>query len=199
MPAEHADLRAFELRRARAGTSRRPLADGPVAVRYPRGSAPGGPVPDAVEPLPPTARVAFEAGCGPEAPDGRGDAPDVSVLAVGRMVGVAVDAAAEVCRSGASCRVYDMRWVKPVDADAVRAAAASRLVVTMEDGTVSGGFGSGVLESMADQGLVARVLRLGLPDSYVGHGSTPDLLRDLGLDVDGVARSVLEGLANLSR
>ncbi len=175
------------------------LADGPVAVRYPRGSAPGGPVPDAVEPLPPTARVAFEAGCGPEAADGRGEAPDVSVLAVGRMVGVAVDAAAEVCRSGASCRVYDMRWVKPVDADAVRAAAASRLVVTMEDGTVSGGFGSGVLESMADQGLVARVLRLGLPDSYVGHGSTPDLLRDLGLDVDGVARSVLEGLANLSR
>ena len=171
------------------------LAEGPVAVRYPRGSAPGGPVPESVEPLPMTARVAFEAGCG----DDDSVAPEVSILAVGRMVGTAVEAAAEVARNGATCRVYDMRWVKPVDADAVRAASSSRLVVTMEDGTVTGGFGSGVLESMADQGLAARVLRLGLPDAFVGHGSTSDLLADLGLDAGGVAASVLEGLANLPR
>lgn len=176
-----------------AGALRAALeAEGPVAVRYPRGEARGIAVPDEVEPLPFTARVVWEPAEEPARP------VEVSVLAVGRMVQVAKEAALFLEERGVACRVYDMRWVKPIDRAAVGAAAQSRLVVTLEDGTVCGGFGAGVLEVMADEGLMASVLRLGLPDDYVGHGSVADLFAELSLDAPGVARSILKRLGSLT-
>ncbi len=160
-------------------------ARGPVAVRYPRGTARGVEVPGDYDALPYEARTVYESDAAPRA----------AVLAVGRMVGVAEEAARILADGGVPCRVVDMRWVKPVDAAAVRAAAACPLVVTLEDGTVCGGFGSAVLETMADLGLGAPVLRLGLPDAYVGHGAVGDLFAELGLDAAGVARSVADRLA----
>jgi 1-deoxy-D-xylulose-5-phosphate synthase len=159
------------------------LADGgPVAVRYPRGRARGVELPcGAPEPLPPVARVALELPCA------RAGAPRVAVLAVGRMVGVACEAAELVAARGASVRVMDMRWVKPVDAEAVAQAAACDLVLTVEEGTVCGGFGSAVLESLADQGLSVPVVRLGLPDDFVGHGSVDELFEEVGLTPAAIA------------
>ena len=167
-------------------------ADGPVAVRYPRGKGRGVPTSPDVEPLPATARVVFEPAAGGQTP------VEVAILAVGRMVEVAEDAARLLAEAGVSCRVYDMRWVKPVDAEAVCAAAQSSLVVTIEDGTVCGGFGSAVLETMADTACLAPVLRLGLPDDYVGHGSVDELFEELGLTGAGVAASVQERLSALA-
>ena len=162
-------------------------ADGPVAVRYPRGSARGVAVPEDYDPLPFEARTVLES-------DGR---PDVVFLAVGRMVGVACDAAGLLADRGIRCRVVDMRWVKPVDAVAVRASCGARLVVTVEDGTICGGFGSAVVECMADEGVSAQVLRLGLPNAYVGHGAVSELFARLGLDSQGIAVSVAEKLSSI--
>jgi len=166
------------------------LEGGPVAVRYPRGSACGTELPGEVEPLPFASRVVW----GPE----KAGASAVTLLAVGRMVATARGAAELLAQAGVACRVVDMRWVKPLDVDAVREAARGRLAVTLEDGTVSGGFGSAVAETVADEALGVPVLRLGLPDAFVGHGSTADLFADLGLDAAGVARSVEDRLARIA-
>ena len=163
---------------------------GPIAVRFPRGKAQGVALPEHVEPIDDHARLVHGAAEGPV---------DVSFLAVGRMVRSAVEAAQELEERGISARVLDMRWVKPVDVCAVQAAARdSRLLVSVEDGTVAGGFASAVLETLADAGLEAQVLRLGLPDAFVGHGTVEGLLSMLGLDAHGIAESVahrLEGVA----
>ena len=164
-------------------------ADGPVAVRYPRGAAKEMTIPSEVESLPYTARKALAAQA----------VPDVSFLAVGRMVSEALGAAEILSADGLVADVYDMRWVKPIDCAAVREACRAGLVVTLEEGTVSGGFGSGVLEVMADEGLAAPVLRLGLPDAYVGHGTVSELFAELGLDPASIAVSVKERLDSLNR
>ncbi len=185
-PSDEAEL-AAALRAALAG-------EGPYAIRFPRGAAMGVEVPADVSAMPQQARVVFE-------PEGLSEAavPDVCFLAVGRMVYSATQAAELLGAQGVSARVYDMRWVKPLDEDAVAQAARSTLVVTVEDGTLSGGFGSAVLECMASlpAGRKADVLRLGLPDAFVGHGGVAELFASLGLDPQGIARSVAARLAEV--
>ncbi len=185
-PSDEAEL-AAALRAALAGV-------GPYAIRFPRGAAMGVEVPADVSAMPQQARVVFE-------PEGLSEAavPDVCFLAVGRMVYSATQAAELLGAQGVSARVYDMRWVKPLDEDAVAQAARSALVVTVEDGTLSGGFGSAVLECMASlpAGRKADVLRLGLPDAFVGHGGVAELFASLGLDAQGIARSVAARLAEV--
>ena len=165
-------------------------ATGPIAVRFPRGKAQGVALPEHVGPIDDHARVVHGAAEG---------LVDVSFLAVGRMVHSAVEAAQELEERGISARVFDMRWVKPVDARAVQAAAHdSRLLVSVEDGTLAGGFGSAVLETLADAGLEAQVLRLGLPDAFVGHGTVEGLLSMLELDAHGIAESVAHRLEDVA-
>lgn len=169
------------------------LGEVPYAIRFPRGAAMGVEVPQEVEPLPLQSRVAFEpAGLSAEA------VPDVSILAVGRMVAHATQAAELLSSRGITARVYDMRWVKPLDEQAIHAASRSSLVVTVEDGTLAGGFGSAVLEGMAQDASAPKpdVLRLGLPDAFVGHGSVAELFASLGLDPAGIASSVEARLAH---
>ncbi len=185
-PSDEAEL-AAALRAALAG-------EGPYAIRFPRGAAMGVEVPADVCAMSQQTRVVFE-------PEGLSEAavPDVCFLAVGRMVYSATQAAELLGAQGVSARVYDMRWVKPLDEDAVAQAARSALVATVEDGTLSGGFGSAVLECMASlpAGRKADVLRLGLPDAFVGHGGVAELFASLGLDAQGIARSVAARLAEV--
>jgi 1-deoxy-D-xylulose-5-phosphate synthase len=120
---------------------------------------------------------------------------DVSLLAIGRMVGPALDAAHLLADQGIEAAVYNMLWVKPLDEEAVREAAAAPLVVTIEEGTVTGGFGTAVLETLGRQSLGAarpltQVLTLGVPDAFVSHGSTEQLLKDLGLTAPQIAERV---------
>jgi 1-deoxy-D-xylulose-5-phosphate synthase len=177
-PSDEAEL-ACALKRALEG-------EGPYAIRFPRGAAVGVEVPSEPQSLPMRARLVYGAEQGKV---------DVCLLAVGRMVGACKDAAARLESQGLSVRVCDMRWVKPVDAEAVRhAAQSSRLICTVEDGTVCGGFGSAVLECMSDEGLTCPTLRLGLPDAFVGHGSVDELFGSMGLDGSGIAASVTQRL-----
>jgi 1-deoxy-D-xylulose-5-phosphate synthase len=153
--------------------------DGPFALRYPRGSAPSA----GSAPLQP-----LEIGRMSVVRDGT----DVALLAVGKMVGVAVEAAETLQGEGISCTVVDARFVKPLDSDIPALAARHRAVVTVEDGTTIGGFGDAVLEALAQAGVTVPVRRLGLPDSFIEHGAQPLLLHKLGLDAEGVATATRE-------
>ncbi|MDP2182011.1 MAG: 1-deoxy-D-xylulose-5-phosphate synthase, partial [Actinomycetota bacterium] len=162
------------------------VADGPVAIRYPRGVGAGVALPD--EP------TVFEAGRAQV----RCVGTDVALLAVGRMVGVAELAARMLGQDGVSASVVDMRWVKPIDHEAISAAATShRLVVTLEENTEAGGFGSGVLESLADLDIRVPVLRMAVPDCFVTHGATDKLLSEVGLTPEGVHGAVLRRIAGM--
>ena len=153
---------------------------GPVAVRYSRGSAPKGTC----------APEAWESGKAVLARQGT----DASLLAVGDMVSVALQAAELLQQQGTGIAVYDMRWVKPVDAEAVAAACSAGPVFTLEDNTTVGGFGSAVLEAAAARGLRAHVTCFGLPDAFVGQGSVAELLEAVGLASAQVAQRIAEAL-----
>jgi 1-deoxy-D-xylulose-5-phosphate synthase len=148
--------------------------DGPFAIRYPRGTAP-------------------HAGSAPlrRLEIGRmsvvREGGDVALLAVGKMVGVAVEAAQQLEREGLSCTVVDARFIKPIDPAIGPLAARHRAVLTIEDGTTIGGFGDAVLEVLAESGLSVPVRRLGLPDRFIEHGAQQVLLHKFALDVEGVA------------
>lgn len=156
---------------------------GPFAIRYPRGSAEGVPLP--AEPC------VFEEGKARMVREG----DDVAILAFGRMVSRAMSAAELLAERGINARVVDMRWVKPLDVDAIAAAAGTELVVTVEGGILTGGAGEGVLGELARQGRCVPALTLGIGDVFVPQGNSDLLLRDLGLDAEGIARSIGNKLA----
>ncbi|MGI6032898.1 MAG: 1-deoxy-D-xylulose-5-phosphate synthase [Coriobacteriales bacterium] len=154
--------------------------EGPVAIRYSRGSAPV----EKDTPAPWEYGRAWK----------RCDGSDAAILATGALVPAALKAAEQLSDAGIHASVYDMRWVKPIDADAVAAAAQTGHIITVEDNTKVGGFGSGVLEVLAALNLHPRVNSLGLPDSFVEQGDVATLHHKLGLDAQGIAASVREGL-----
>ncbi|HEY7927500.1 MAG TPA: 1-deoxy-D-xylulose-5-phosphate synthase [Candidatus Dormibacteraeota bacterium] len=153
--------------------------NGPFALRYPRGAAPhAGSV--AMRPLPIATMNVVRTG------------DDIALLAVGKMVAVASAAAEVLSAEGIACTVVDARFVKPLDPAMAGLAARHPAVLTIEDGTVIGGFGDAVLEALADMGVAVPVRRLGLPDSFIEHGAQPLLLHQFSLDVDGVTGAVRE-------
>ena len=151
---------------------------GPFAIRYPRGAAEGVAVPE--EP------ALFEPGRANVVREG----DDVAILAFGRMVSRALGAADVLAREGVQARVVDMRWAKPLDAQAIAEAARTKLVVTVEGGVLSGGVGEGVLAELARMGSTTPALTLGIRDAFVAQGKADLLLRDLGLDAEGIAAAI---------
>ena len=156
---------------------------GPVAVRYPRGCGRGVAVPTKgkVQPVGESSTLR--------------EGSDVAILAFGGMVANALDAAEILAADGIDARVVDMRWVKPLDEAAIASAAETRLVVTVENGIISGGAGEGVLDALSRMKATVPTLVLGIDDSFVPHGKISQLLVDLGLDAEGIAASVKQRLA----
>ncbi len=162
--------------------------DGPIAFRYPRGTAEGVPLPDRAREIP--------IGTGEVLKEGE----RVALVGYGYGVRVALDAAAILAEHELSVTVADARFAKPLDEALIEQLAADHdLVVTIEENVLAGGFGSGVLEHLEDAfgesgSERARVLRVGLPDRYVTHGK-PALLRDeVGLTGPAVAERVTAAL-----
>lgn len=151
--------------------------EGPVAIRYPRGSAPI--ASGACEP--------WQEGHAVKVRDGA----DGALLALGRMVDVAREVAEVAARQGVELSVWDMRWAKPIDADALRDAAHTGHIFTLEDGVITGGFGSGVLELLSDMGESCPVRRFGIPDTFVTQGPVDKLFEVLGLDAESISAEVL--------
>lgn len=118
---------------------------------------------------------------------------DVAVLTIGPAGNTAAEAIADVENGHGNMSVahYDMRFLKPLD-DRLLDEVARRFdrIVTVEDGSRNGGFGSAVLEWMADHGYSPRVTRLGLPDSFVEHGTVAQLQRIVGIDKEGIAEAI---------
>ena len=156
--------------------------DGPFAIRYPRGAAPAA----ATAPLQPLPIGEMTV---------RRDGGEVAIVAAGKMVAVATEAADTLAAEGILCSVVDARFVKPLDPALVPFCARHRGVVTVEDGTLTGGFGDAVLEALAAAGVEVPVHRLGLPDSFIEHGAQSLLLGELGLTAAGVATAVRQLLA----
>ncbi len=155
---------------------------GSVALRYPRGAGVGADVPDKPEELPVgKARVVREGS-------------DVAVLAFGDRVAAALEAAEALAGEGVDVRVLDMRWVKPLDEEAILAAAETRLVVTVENGILAGGAGAGVLEVLSKRGCQVPTKLLAIDDRVVFHGTPAELLAGLGLDATGIAAAIREAL-----
>jgi 1-deoxy-D-xylulose-5-phosphate synthase len=89
-----------------------------------------------------------------------------------------------------------MRFVKPLDEEALHLVFKQYIkVVTIEDGVLQGGFGSAVLEFMADYNYKAQLKRIGLPDQFIDHGTTDELFRDFGLDQQGIYKTIKSFLA----
>jgi 1-deoxy-D-xylulose-5-phosphate synthase len=87
--------------------------------------------------------------------------------------------------------VYDMRFIKPLDTALLDEVFKNyKSIVTVEDGSLNGGFGSAVLEYMADSGVALPVKRIGIPDNFVEHGSPAELYNMLGMDVEGIANII---------
>ena len=161
-------------------------ADGPVAIRFPKGPVPA--TPDLpVEPIPVGRWEELRKGS------------DAVIFAVGRMVEVAKEAAERLEVRGISCGVVNARWIKPVDPRVVDWARAYPVVVTVEDNVGSGGFGGAVLESLAPHGLAGRVRTLALPDRFLPQGKAFDILKDNGLDAAGVAQAVYDAIKGIVR
>ena len=121
------------------------------------------------------------------------DGADLAVLTLGPLGTEAAKAIEEVeQKTGRSIANYDMRFLKPLDEDLLTEVVQKfRCIVTVEDGVRAGGFGSAVLEWVADRNADCRVVRLGLPDEFVEHGSVPELRALVGLDAAGIARTIL--------
>jgi 1-deoxy-D-xylulose-5-phosphate synthase len=160
--------------------------DGPAAVRYPRGAGAGVAIePDLVSLPVGRGELRRESGCPPGA--------RIAILAFGTMLQPALAAAGPL-----DATVANMRFVKPLDRELIERLARSHdALVTVEENAVAGGAGSGCAELLAELGIEVPLLLLGLPDRFVDHGDTPQLLAGVGLDATGIERSIRSRFADL--
>ena len=160
--------------------------EGPAAVRYPRGAGLGVPLTDSLETLPVgKAEVLQEAG-------------DIAFLAVGTMVEKAKEAAAILKEEGIEAAVVNMRFIKPLDTERIdEMARTKRLLITVEENVLAGGFGSAVAEYLADHGIEVPLLRFGIPDRFIEQGTRRELLSLCGLQPDEMAERIRERLSQL--
>ena len=118
---------------------------------------------------------------------------DVVVLAVGPMVYTAMDAANNLASIGITCEVVNCRFIKPMDTAYLNSIKSKfSKVITLEEGTITGGFGDGVASWLLENGFSGTLERLGLPDTFVEHGSRDQILTMLSLDANGVAKTIQE-------
>ncbi|MBD0373284.1 MAG: 1-deoxy-D-xylulose-5-phosphate synthase [Pyrinomonadaceae bacterium] len=158
---------------------------GPAALRYPRGNGVG--VPLDREPQ------VLEVGKGEILRDGG----ETAIVAYGSMVHPSLQAAEHLAAEGIETTVVNARFVKPLDASLLLALARTkRLIVTVEEAYLAGGFGSAVMELLEENGLLdsVRVVRIGIPDRLVTHGDAKLLLAKYGLDADGIYTRVKESV-----
>jgi 1-deoxy-D-xylulose-5-phosphate synthase len=154
---------------------------GPFSIRYPRGN---GVMTEWKTPL-----KEIKIGEGRKVTNGE----DVAILTIGHPGNFAQEAVQELTGNGISVAHYDMRFVKPIDEVMLHEVFTKfNKVITIEDGCLMGGFGSAVIEFMVDQKYQAQVVRLGIPDEYVHHGTQEELWSDCGFDTQAIVRTVKE-------
>jgi len=160
--------------------------EGPVAVRYPRGSALGVKIEDGF--------TKIEIGKSEKLSDG----DDVAILAVGSMVNYAQKASDILKADGVSCEIINMRFIKPLDTKKLDDIAARHdKIVTLEENNLPGGFGSAVVEYFNDKNFKNDILRLGIPDKFIDHGTQTQLHKQLEIDPAGIAKRITSFYKNI--
>ena len=156
---------------------------GPFSIRYPRGKG--------VMTEWKTTMKEIKVGTGRKINSGN----DIAVLTIGHPGNFAQEAIKDLKDSGASVAHYDMRFVKPIDETMLHEVFTKfNKVITVEDGCLMGGFGSAVIEFMADQKYTAEVVRLGIPDAYTQHGTQQELWEECGFDKNAIVKAIKEML-----
>ncbi|MDP4798135.1 MAG: 1-deoxy-D-xylulose-5-phosphate synthase [Crocinitomicaceae bacterium] len=156
---------------------------GPFSIRYPRGNG--------VQTEWKTAFQKIKVGTGRKVTSGN----DIAILTIGHPGNFAQKAIEELKESGASIAHYDMRFVKPIDEIMLHEVFSKfKKIITVEDGCLMGGFGSAVIEFMADQKYSAEIVRLGIEDKYIHHGTQEELWEDAGFDSHAIVKTVKEML-----
>jgi 1-deoxy-D-xylulose-5-phosphate synthase len=151
----------------------------PVAIRYPRGEALGVPIEDDFREIPLGTWEILREG------------KDITMIACGNMVATAMAAADVLATEGMEAGVVNGRFIKPMDEKLLtEVAARTRRILTLEENVLIGGFGSGVGEALARAGSLIPLKSLGIPDVFVAHGSQETLRKSLGIDLDGIVRTV---------
>jgi 1-deoxy-D-xylulose-5-phosphate synthase len=163
------------------------VGDGPTVLRFPKGTV-GGEV----------ETVGTLGGMDVLSCPAKGAVSDVLLIGAGPMAGVCVQAAHRLADQGIGVTVIDPRWVKPVDGALAAAAAAHRLVVTVEDNGVAGGFGDAVCRLLRDAGVGTPVKTFGLPQQFQTHAKREEIMEEAGLVPQHLARQITESVARLT-
>ncbi len=156
------------------------ISDKPSAIRYPRGCGVGVPLPRELTPLP-IGKAEILA-----------DGADIALLALGNMNAPAAELRTQLESRGLSCAHINARFIKPLDADTLaHYASRCKLIVTLEDHSIHGGFGSAVLEKLNELHLATPLLRIGWPDTFVEHGTLARLREKYGLSTEKMLANIL--------
>jgi 1-deoxy-D-xylulose-5-phosphate synthase len=154
------------------------ISDAPSMVRFPKGTV--------QEDIP-----AFERRDGIDVLY-RGESADVLMISVGAMAAIAVEAASSAYREGVGVTVIDPRWVKPLPESLVRMAERYKSVVVLEDGIRHAGIGSSISEMFRDAGVLIPLHSIGVPLEFIEHSKRGQILSDIGITAQSIARSVVE-------
>ncbi|MFZ9045266.1 MAG: 1-deoxy-D-xylulose-5-phosphate synthase [Cyclobacteriaceae bacterium] len=158
--------------------------NGPFTIRYPRGK---GVLPQWQ--LPMNEQVI---GQGQKIKDG----DELAFLTLGHIGNYAVEASDRLESEGINAAHYDMRYVKPLDEELLHKIFKNhRYVITVEDGCIMGGFGSAILEFMADHGYTSKCVRMGIPDEVIEHGTQLELHKECGFDSEGLYSAAIKMLS----
>ena len=122
----------------------------------------------------------------------RGESADVLLISIGAMAAIAVEAASMAYREGVGVTVIDPRWVKPLSSALVRIAQRYKSVVVLEDGIKHGGIASSISEMFRDAGLTTPIHSIGIPLEFIEHSKRTEIMNDLGITAQNIARSIVE-------
>ena len=158
------------------------MYSGPAAVRYPRGTGPGATIQKEMSAVPIGKGIVVREGAG------------TAILNFGTLLDSAVTVANQL-----NSTVADMRFIKPIDKELIRSLAETHdLLVTLEENSIAGGAGSGVIEFLAAEGIVMPVLQLGLPDKLIDHGTHAEQLVSINLDTASIQSAIVNRLKQLT-
>lgn len=161
-------------------TAQLPRKERAFSIRYPRGQG--------VMPQWKTSFQEIEIGKGRKVKDGE----EVAILSLGHIGNYAVEVCEKLDAKGISVAHYDMRFAKPLDTVLLHQVATKfKKIITLEDGCIQGGFGSAILEFLADNHYQLEVKRLGIPDAIIEHGEQLELHKEVGIDPEGILKTVL--------
>lgn len=162
--------------------------DGPIAMRFPRGNATGVVVDKEWETIPIGSWEVLRQGT------------DYCILTFGSTIPMALEAAKKLEKYGIQTMVVNARFIKPLDEKMLTNILEQKMqIITIEEGVLQGGFGSAVLEFANDRGYTNRIIRFGIPDQFIDHGSVQELREEIGLTADNIVRTVRNMIQKLKK